>query len=262
MAKFKKAKKLPVDNMFFGWQMGSSKHGTRVFPDIYAFDELPNLDCNTFVFKNVEGNVAIVDPGNGMSFDALLDGLKKCDVAFNNVKWIIVTHVHVDHVLGIYPALDYFTSRNIQPPEIIALGESARVIEEADVEKIFPGELGLSPKQFGVNIKPMKVRSVKEGDQLNLGDLNLQVMECPGHAEGSMCLLDPQHKILISGDVIFSGGAFGRVDFPGGSVKKLLQSIDRLAKLDFDVLLPGHMNFSRAGRREAQTALAIAKQFF
>jgi len=249
--------------MFFGWQMNGSKRGTQVFPDIYAFDELPDLDCNTFVLRNVDGNIAVVDPGNGLSFNALLDGLKKFDINFSNVKWIILTHVHVDHVLGIYPALEFFTNGKAQPPEIIALGESARVIEEADIDAIFPPELGLSPKQFGINLRPVKVRSVKEGDQLSLGDdLTLNVMECPGHAEGSMCLLEPQHKILISGDVIFSGGAFGRVDFPGGSAEKLLQSIDRLAKLDFDVLLPGHMRFSRSGKHEAQNALVIAKQFF
>lgn len=250
--------------MFLGWQMGSVKVGTQVFPDIYAFDELPNLDCNTYVFKTVKGEVAVVDPGNGMSFDALLEGLKKIDkgLDFFNVKWIILTHVHVDHVLGIYPALEFFENKQAPLPEVIALGESARVIEEADVDAIFPGSLGLSPKEFGVEIKPVKVRSVKHGDRLNLDDLTFEVMECPGHAEGSMCLFEPQHKILVSGDVIFSGGAFGRVDFPGGSAEKLLQSMERLVQVDFDVLFPGHMHFSRSGRREAKMALAIAKQYF
>ncbi len=248
--------------MFFGWQADSIKHGTQVFPDIFAFDELPNLDCNTYVFKNVDGQVAIVDPGNGLSFDGLLEGLKKFNIDLLNVKWIIITHVHVDHVLGLYPALDFFQNKQASLPEVIALPESARVIEEADVHAIFPGELGLTPKEFGVKLYPVKVRSIKEGENLCLGDLTFNIMSCPGHAEGSMCLLEPQHKILVSGDVIFSGGAFGRVDFPGGSATKLLQSIERLAKMDFDVLFPGHMRFSRSGHREAKMALAIAQQYF
>ncbi len=248
--------------MFLGWQMGNSKKGTQVFPDIYAFDELPNLDCNTFVFKNVDGKVALIDPGNGMSFDGLLEGLNKVNIDFKDVKWIIITHVHVDHVLGVYPFLDFFKDKQMPLPEVIALKESARVMEEADIDAIFPGTLGLTPKEFGVEIKPIKVRTAKEGDHLSLGDLMFEIMECPGHAEGSMCLLESQHKILVSGDVIFSGGAFGRVDFPGGSAAKLLTSIERLAKIDFDVLFPGHMRFSRNGRRDAQAALAIAQQFF
>ncbi len=258
---FQENKESLVDHMFFGWQADSVKHGTQVFPDIYAFDELPALDCNTYVFKTLEG-VAIVDPGNGMSFDSLLEGLKQNGIDFNEVKWIIITHVHVDHMLGLYPALEFFIQKQAPLPEVIALGDSARVIEEADVKAIFPGTLGLSPKQFGVNIKPVKVRAVKDGDSLKLGDLTFEVMECPGHAEGSMCLLEPQHKILVSGDVIFSGGAFGRVDFPGGSAEKIVTSMERLAQIDFDVLFPGHMRFSRAGRREAKMALAIARQFF
>ncbi len=251
-----------MDDMFFGWQMGSSKAGTQVFPDIYAFDELPALDCNTYVFKNVAGQVAVVDPGNGMSFDGLLEGLKKFNIDFISVKWILITHVHVDHVLGLYPALEFFKNKEAPVPEVIALGESARVLEEADVKAIFPGNLELSPKQFGVDIKPVKTRSVKAGNTLNLGDLAFEVLECPGHAEGSMCLLEPQHKILVSGDVIFSGGAFGRVDFPGGSAEKLVKSMERIVQIDFDVLFPGHMRFSRAGRREAKMALNIAQQYF
>ncbi len=247
--------------MFFGWQMNNSKRGTQVFPDIFAFDETPNLDCNTYVFKTLEG-VAVIDPGNGLSFDGLLEGLQKFDVDFNAVKWIIITHVHVDHLLGLYPALDFFKNKQAPLPEVIALGESARVIEEADIKAIFPGSLGIGPQQFGVKIRPVKVRSVKDGDQLKLGDLILEVMECPGHAEGSMCLFEPQHKILVSGDVVFSGGAFGRVDFPGGSAEKLVKSMERLVQVDFDVLFPGHMRFSRAGRREAKMALNIAQQYF
>ncbi len=250
--------------MFFGWQQNNTKRGTRVFPDIYAFDELPNLDCNTYIFKNGDGNVALIDPGNGLSFNGLLEGMKQFGkkIEFSNVKWILITHVHVDHLLGLYPALEFFKNKQAPLPEVIALGETARVIEGAEIKAIFPGDLGISPRQFGVNIKPVTVRAVKDGDQLSLGDLTFKVMECPGHAEGSMCLLEPQHKILVSGDVIFSGGAFGRVDFPGGSAVKLLQSMERLAQIDFDVLFPGHMGVSRSGRREAQAALSIAHQFF
>ena len=251
-----------MDDMFFEWQMDKNKRSTQVFPDIYAFHELPNLDCNTYVFRNIEGKIAIVDPGNGISFDALLSGLKNINFDVLNVQWVLITHVHVDHLLGIYPMLKYFQDKKLPPPEIIALGESARVIEEADIESMFPPTLGLTPAQFGVKIEPVKTRAVKEGDQLHLGDLSFLVMDCPGHAEGSMCLLQPNHKILVSGDVIFSGGAFGRVDFPGGSAAKLVTSLERLAQLDFNVLFPGHMRFSRAGRQEVQMALTFAHQLF
>ncbi|HMF30686.1 MAG TPA: MBL fold metallo-hydrolase [Candidatus Lokiarchaeia archaeon] len=250
--------------MFFGLPRGAVKRGKQIFPNIYAFDELPNLDCNTFVFKSQDNRVAVVDPGNGLNFDPLLEGLKAFDITFDDIKWVIVTHVHVDHLLSIYSMQEFVERTQGSMPEIIALGESARVIRDADVDAIFPGEIGmeLSPSIFGVEVKPLPVTEVKEGDQLNLGDFSFQVMECPGHAEGMMCLLELQHKILISGDVIFTGGSFGRVDFPGGSAPKLLDSIERLANLDFDVLFPGHTSVTTSGKNAAQMSLKIARQFF
>jgi glyoxylase-like metal-dependent hydrolase (beta-lactamase superfamily II) len=82
---------------------------------------------------------------------------------------------------------------------------------------------------------------LKEGN-LNLGASNkveLQVIHTPGHSPGSICLYWPDNKILISGDVVFSG-SIGRTDFPSGSLSVLKKSIDKLAQLDAECLVPGH----------------------
>ena len=79
---------------------------------------------------------------------------------------------------------------------------------------------------------------LKEGE-LFLGKERFEVFEAPSHSPGSICLFWPSKKLLITGDVIFSMGV-GRTDFPGGDGKRLKESIDRLADLDVETILPGH----------------------
>lgn len=84
-----------------------------------------------------------------------------------------------------------------------------------------------------------------------MGDETFQVISTPGHSPGSLCLYWPKQKALFSGDVVFSGG-IGRTDFPGGNGKLLKESIQRLAQLDVEYLLPGHGEALR-GRKAVET---------
>ena len=61
----------------------------------------------------------------------------------------------------------------------------------------------------------------------------------PGHSPGSICLYCPKEKVLFSGDTVFAEGV-GRTDVPGGDPQALSHSLDRLAKLKVDKILPGH----------------------
>lgn len=61
----------------------------------------------------------------------------------------------------------------------------------------------------------------------------------PGHSPGSICLYYEKEKALISGDTLFYLGV-GRTDLPGGDTASLAQSLERLARLDIEYLVPGH----------------------
>jgi glyoxylase-like metal-dependent hydrolase (beta-lactamase superfamily II) len=78
--------------------------------------------------------------------------------------------------------------------------------------------------------------TLKEGDSIG----NLHVMHTPGHTPGSICLFLKDEQALISGDIVFTDGGFGRYDFIGGSRLELARSIDRLSLLDIEGLYPGH----------------------
>jgi len=73
-------------------------------------------------------------------------------------------------------------------------------------------------------------------DTLNFSEI--EVIKTPGHTKGSFCIL--YDKILFSGDVLFHRGYVGRTDFPESSPKDMGKSLEKIGKLDFDFLCPGH----------------------
>jgi glyoxylase-like metal-dependent hydrolase (beta-lactamase superfamily II) len=90
-----------------------------------------------------------------------------------------------------------------------------------------------------------------EGGEIRFGSVVLKVLHTPGHTEGSVCLLDDDHGRLYSGDTLFAG-SFGRVDLPGGSPEQMLESLDRLRRLDDPLqVLPGHGRSTTIGAERA-----------
>ncbi len=92
---------------------------------------------------------------------------------------------------------------------------------------------------------PVKVdKIVKEGDVLNLLGINIEVMHFPGHSMGSTSysFMHEQKHIVVSGDIIGTllAGDFGwdgSIDF---DKKTYTESLKRFAKIDMDIMLPGH----------------------
>ena len=88
-----------------------------------------------------------------------------------------------------------------------------------------------------------------EGDTVQVGGLTLQVLATPGHSEGSVTLRCGD--ALFCGDTLFAGSC-GRTDFPGGSVKKMMESLKRLGELEGDLkVYPGHMEDSTLDRERS-----------
>lgn len=95
---------------------------------------------------------------------------------------------------------------------------------------------------YGFEVEPSHAeRELRDGDQLRIGDLVFDVIHTPGHTEGSVCLYEERHRLLLTGDTLFAG-AWGRTDLPGGSEELLVASLARLAEtIPASVrVLPGH----------------------
>jgi glyoxylase-like metal-dependent hydrolase (beta-lactamase superfamily II) len=96
--------------------------------------------------------------------------------------------------------------------------------------------LGMSsPGRVDVDLSP------KDADKVQVGSLVGNIIETPGHTEGSVCLYLSAEKKLIAGDTLFAG-SIGRTDLPGGSFDKIIRSLHEkiLTLPDETVVVPGH----------------------
>ena len=142
---------------------------------------------------------------------------------------ILLTHGHYDHTGAVaelsarWPGVPVYLNR--------------RDVYEGDayLQQLFPPVP--CAKDYG------------EGDKVQVGGLTLQVLVTPGHSEGSVTLRCGD--ALFCGDTLFAGSC-GRTDFPGGSVKKMMESLKRLGELEGDLkVYPGHMEDSTLDRERS-----------
>jgi glyoxylase-like metal-dependent hydrolase (beta-lactamase superfamily II) len=250
--------------MFFS-SSSSEKRGKEVLKNLYYFSENQMLDCNQYCIIDQETDeIALFDPGNSLSFKSLLEGMKKQNINYNNITKVFLTHEHIDHVIGLYPLMEIMKD---EPPELFAYGETVKILSKGDKSQICPGNLGISPSIFGVKIVPLKINDLTNLKEITVfSDFIFQIHYTPGHSLGSISYYESSKKILIPGDLVFTGGSFGRYDFPGGSLKTLQNSIKFVNDLDVKYLLPGHMGVSNDGNRQIEFSLrmvlSIGSQIF
>jgi glyoxylase-like metal-dependent hydrolase (beta-lactamase superfamily II) len=250
--------------MFFSNTESSVKLGKKVIERVYYFEESPMLDCNQFIITDRNtGELSLFDSGNGISLNGLFQGMNNLGLDYRKITKVFLTHEHVDHVLGLYPLIKVLNSN---PPEIFAYGETAKILSEGEESKIFPVNLGITPKMFGLEIIPLDITNLNIDKTINIGsEFTFHIYHTPGHSQGSVCYYEFKKKILIPGDLVFTGGSFGRYDFPGGSLDALIESIKFVNNLDVNYLLPGHMGISDNGNQQIDYSYKMVqsmKSFF
>jgi hydroxyacylglutathione hydrolase len=190
-------------------------------------------DSNIYIFQDV-----IVDTGTGDNIQYIKDSIKEAGISIEDLSLIVNTHNHYDHIGG----------NRCFNLEVAMHSEDALAIEEEDDEKTVAC-------MFGKGIEGFKVdRKLEEGDKIH----NFEVIHTPGHTKGGICLYDG--KTLISGDTVFAGGGFGRMDI-GGDVKDMKESLKRLSQLDVKFLLPGHGPWVSDGSKHIKMACNMLKGF-
>jgi hydroxyacylglutathione hydrolase len=181
---------------------------------------------NTYVLSDDTGQCLFVDPGCQSKVE--LSTLKSYIAEKNLVPvGTIITHYHIDHILGnnfIYENYGlkprcHEKSRSLWK----SLAQTAAMFGIKPENPIFPEEF------------------VEEGDIISFGNSELKVLYTPGHAIGSICLVNDIEHFVITGDVLFHS-SIGRTDLPTGDYKELRQTI--MAKLftlpDNYIVFPGH----------------------
>jgi hydroxyacylglutathione hydrolase len=191
------------------------------------------LGCNCSVLGDPETAEGIViDPGD--EIEQIEEILSRHGLM---VKMILITHAHIDHIGGA-AKLKERTGAPVYMHE-----SDGWLYDELDTQALW---LGMeAPTRTRIDA------TLKDGDRLHMGLVELQAIHTPGHTQGSCCLWLPKETLLLAGDTLFRD-SIGRTDLPGGDGKMILKSIHgKLLGLPEDTLVvPGHGANTTIGREK------------
>lgn len=201
---------------------------------------LGDLATNTYIITDAEsGECAVVDPA--VESDVLLSKLEN-----KNVKYILLTHGHFDHISGAKKI------KEITGAKLVIHGEDEPMLSDRD--------LSLYEFQYpGKEMPGVKADIITEdGADIDFGDTKIKVMHTPGHTRGGVCYVFENDRIIFSGDTLFNLSA-GRTDLPTGNPREELMSLAKIGNLEGDyTVYPGHeatttLQFERENNRYMKT---------
>ncbi len=185
----------------------------------------------TLIWCEKTRKAAVIDPGGDLG--KVMQAVEREGLTLEK---ILLTHAHIDHA-G-------------------AAGELAEKLQ-------LPIEGPHQDDQFWIEMLPQQStmfgfptakaftpdRWLQHDDRVQVGELTLQVLHCPGHTPGHVVFYHPESKLAQVGDVLFAG-SIGRTDFPKGNHQDLIRSIrEKLWPLGNDVVfIPGHGPMSTFGQ--------------
>lgn len=176
------------------------------------------FNANCYVVSN-DRQAIIIDPCVPLS------NLKK-ELENKEVLGIFLTHGHFDHISNLEEYLKVYDVK-------IYCHKNAK-------EKLMDEKKNYSTiakKPLTLNYDDVKYCFLKEGT-FNLGDISINVIETPGHTDCSLCYVIDGN--MFSGDTLFKGSV-GRCDLYSGNTYKLMQSIEKIKRLDPELIVyPGH----------------------
>lgn len=188
---------------------------------------------NTYVLYNENKNAWLIDPGNMSEQETriIVDFIRDKGL---KIEKILLTHAHIDHILGLQWASDTF-----KVPVYMHQ-------EDKEVLDMFQ----ISGMRFGMNVDHIQadLRYINEGDELDLDGEKFRIYHVPGHSPGSVVYHHEGQKFMISGDVLFEG-SIGRTDLFKGNYEQLIDGIrTKLFILDPETkVFSGHGNPTSIG---------------
>ncbi|MCA9733023.1 MAG: MBL fold metallo-hydrolase [Deferribacteres bacterium] len=205
-------------------------------------------DCNTYVLKRPDGLI-MFDCGCGDTLQQIFANMRYWGLDPADIRYCILTHAHLDH-----SGAGHLLKK--QGVRFISSNETADAVGEGDERCC----TYLYHKEFTPFIID---RTITDGEKISLLDMELKVLLLPGHTMGCTAWIFEHEKrrLVVSGDIIGTllDGHFGwsgSIDFDR---EKYIKSLRRFARVDMDIMLPGHgMVYFHKPRRRVENVLSIA----
>ena len=188
---------------------------------------------NTYIVFNENKNAFIIDPGD---FSEVENNILNQFIIDNELKVqnILLTHAHIDHVLGLQKAFDKY-----KVPILMH-----------DLEKEILDRNPMDANRFGFFFKPFEgeISYLNENEIISVDEDEFKILHVPGHSPGHIAFYSEAQKFIISGDVLFEG-SIGRTDLYKGDAQELLKSIrEKLFVLEDETkVYNGHGNPTTVG---------------
>jgi glyoxylase-like metal-dependent hydrolase (beta-lactamase superfamily II) len=205
----------------------------EIVEGIHKIDEASSNMAHSNVYLVInEKDLIVVDTGTSGNAKKIVEYIQKIGHKPSEVSTIVLTHYHMDHA-GSAKDLKDATSAKV-----------AAQVDDAEFvsgKKPYPKPKNLLFRAVSSFIKPAPVDVdvvLREGDKIG----SLTVFEVPGHTPGSIVLLNSKRKILFAGDTLrFDGSKITEApkQFTWDADKER-ESIEKISKLDFEIMLPGH----------------------
>jgi hydroxyacylglutathione hydrolase len=204
-----------------------------------AFGLSDDPDCHIYLVDGGD-EMALIDCGMaaGDSLERILSNVRAEGLDPAKITKIIATHYHMDHTGG---AARF---RDRMGVDVVAPADAAHALRTGD-EHAVALDVAKAAGFYDMDYRfdPVDVAlEVRDGDRIPIGQLELEVFETPGHCDGhaSYVLQGSERRYLFAGDAVFSGGRVVLQNIHDCSIQKSAESIAKLAKLEFDALMPGH----------------------
>lgn len=179
------------------------------------------IDTNCYmVTDEATGESLLVDPGD--ISPKLIQAVEN-----KNIKYILLTHGHYDHILGV--------------AKLKKITDAKVLISKEDAPCLYDDELSRAGLHFPEPQEHIVAdRELSDGDVIDFGGKEIKVMATPGHTPGCVCYIFESSKVIFSGDTLFRLSR-GRTDFVSGSETDIIKSLSKLAELEGDyTVFPGH----------------------
>ncbi len=225
----------------------------EIRPDLFRVEvplpRNPLKATNSYIIKCDRRNLVI---DTGMNREecktALMAAFEELEIDLGRTDYF-VTHVHADHIglvddlstngSAIYfnrPDAEVFNYKNIW--QFINTLTSKHGFPADEVDKAIDSHPGqrYSPKN------PVDFTFIEDGEVIIYGDYKLKCVITPGHTRGHTCLYEPERKFFFSGDHIL-GDITPNISTwldDSNPLKEYFKSLDRVAEMDIDLVLPGH----------------------
>lgn len=204
-----------------------------------------------YVLKSGKG-IALVEVGPASTYQKILSALEDIELACEDVKFIFLTHIHLDHAGALGNLITHFPNASVIvhrrgkehliDPESVLWNASKRVLG-------FVADIYGKPR----SVPEDRIIAVEKRINFKLGDISFEIVPTPGHASHHVCIFLETEKLLFSGDAagihIPSLGVLLPISPPPFKLELAIRSIETMISLNPRLIAFTHFDVSDNGSR-------------